>query len=204
MLIPNLKNVCSLIMLLSLSLLVGCFARNAPPVNYYSLLSVEQLDGFPPIAQEDDLRIGIGPITLVDSIRRSQVVTRTSQNVYSFDEYNKWAGSLEKDVALTLGEAIGYFTGAGGIDYFPWMSFFNPTHRVVIHIERLDGQLGKTAVLHAHWNVLSADGKSTLASQNFRQNEAVNGDGYGELIRAESALLAELALDISRLLIQKR
>lgn len=184
-----------------LIVLAGCVTRNAPPVSHFSLLSVEQLGDTQHVGSNEELQVGIGPINVVDSLRRSQIVTRTANNVYTFNEYNKWAAPLEKDIASTLGSAIGYYTGAG-IDYVPWLSHFKPTHRVVVHIERFDGQLGQEAVLYARWNVLAADGRTAIASDVFRKRAPVTGDGYGNLVRAESQLLAEMALDISRVVIQ--
>lgn len=190
----------TLLMVLLLS--AGCVSRSAPPINYYSLLSVEQLGNYQPLASRPELRLGIGPITLVESLRRSQIVTRTENNVYTFDEYNKWAGPLEKDLAMTLGAALGYFTGAGSIDYFPWQSYFVPTHRIVIHIERLDGQLGAEAVLHARWNVLAPDGKEVIGGSTFKRSVDVMGEGYQELVRIESMLIAELGQEIARAVVQ--
>jgi uncharacterized lipoprotein YmbA len=144
------------------------------------------------------LRIGIGPITIPDVLKRTQIVTRDAQNVYRFDEFSRWAGVLEKDVAYVLGDNLGDLLGVDKIAFFPWMHHFSPTHRVVVDIIQFYGELSGNAILNARWAIVDAEGKASLASGKSIYRQPVEGDDFAGLIEAESLLLAELSKEIAK------
>lgn len=180
----------------------GCVSRNAPKVNYFSLLSLEQLGSTVRLADSPQLKIGVGPVTLADSLRRTQIVTRSKGNQYDFDEYNRWAGPLEKDLAITIGNNLAFLLGAGSVEYYPWLQYFQPTHRVVISVERLDGELGGESVLEARWSVVSPDGKKTLVEKRSVHRRTMTGAGYPDLVMEESLLLGDICREIAQAVVQ--
>lgn len=178
--------------------IAGCISKQAPEVTFYSLLSMAQMDDAATTRPDKaDLRIGIGPITIPDALRRSQLVTRDTRNIYRFDEYHRWAGILEKDIAYVVGDNLEGLLGADKIAFFPWMPHFLPTHRVIIDILRFDGELSGEAVLSARWSIADATGKVSQASGTSTFRQPVEGGDYAGLIRAESRLLAELSRELA-------
>jgi len=178
-------------------LLAGCVSRNAPEVHYFSLLGIEQLEQVEPVARLPEVRLGIGPVTVADSLRRTQIATRLQGNRYVFDEYNRWAGELDQDLATIIGNNLGQLLGTGSIDIYPWMHHFLPTHRILLNIWRLDGDLAGEAVLEARWTVVGPDGRQTLAEDRASFRRPLAGHGYPELVRAESELVADLCRQIA-------
>ena len=178
-------------------LLAGCIGRKSPEVTYYSLLTMEQLGQVQAIASHPDLRLGVGPVAIPDSLKRSQIATRQHGNQYSFDEFNRWAGVLEKDLALVLGDNLGDLLGVEKVGYFPWMHYFKPTYRVIIDVVRLDGALDGEAVLSARWTVADADGKEFLAGGKSDYRRPLQGSDYAALVKAESLLVAELSKKVA-------
>ena len=176
----------------------GCIGKQSPAVAYYSLLSMEQMDETAAVQSRPDLRIGIGPITIPDPLKRTQFVTRDANNVYAFDEYHRWAGILEKDITVVLGDNLGDLLGAEKIGFFPWMHHFMPTHRVIIDIVQFDGDLLGDATLSARWAIADAEGKVSLGSGKSVYRQAVMGGDYAGLLKAESILLAELSKEIAK------
>jgi uncharacterized lipoprotein YmbA len=174
-------------------LLAGCIGRKSPEVTYYSLLTMDQLGEVQPKASHPELRLGIGPITIPDSLKRSQIATRQHGNQYSFDEFNRWAGVLEKDLALVLGDNLGDLLGVEKVGYFPWMHHFKPTYRVVVDVVRIDGALDGEAVLSARWAVVDADGKEFLAGGKSDYRLPLQRSDYASLVETESLLVAELS-----------
>lgn len=177
----------------------GCIGSQSPSVTYYSLLTMEQLGD--PVSVTDpaaDLRIGIGPITIPDALKRDQLVTRDSRNVYQFDEFHRWAGVLEKDIAIVLGNNLEDLLGAEEIAFFPWMQYFKPTHRVVIDFIRFDGVLAREATLEARWAVADAEGQVTLARGKSVNRQTIEAGDYAGLLQAESQLLADLSREIAK------
>jgi hypothetical protein len=185
------------VILLTLFLLTGCVSRSAPKVNYFSLLSLEQLGNSRSAATRPEIRLGIGPLSIPDNLQRSQVVTREHGNQYDFNEYNRWVGDLESDLTAIVGNNLSLLLGVD-IGYFPWMPHFEPTCRLIIDIERLDGDLNGEAVLEARWSVLGADGKAQLAGGRNVYRRPVSGSGYAGLVTAESQLVADLCKEMAK------
>jgi len=178
-------------------LLAGCIGRKSPEVTYYSLFTMEQLSDVQAIASHPEVRLGIGPVSIPDSLKRSQVATRQHGNQYAFDEFNRWAGVLEKDLTSVLGDNLGDLLGVEKVGYFPWMHYFKPTYRVVIDVVRLDGALDGEAVLSARWAVTDADGKEFLAGGKSDYRRPLQGSDYAALVEAESLLVAELSKKVA-------
>lgn len=185
-------------MLICCTLLVtGCIGRKSPEVTYYSLLTMDQLGDVQAVSSHPEISLGIGPITIPDSLKRSQVATRQHGNQYAFDEFNRWAGVLEKDIANVVGDNLGALLGVEKVSFFPWMHHFTPSYRVIIDIQRLDGSLDDEAVLGARWAVADAEGEELLAGGKVVLRQPLQGSGYADLIKAESLLVAELSNKIA-------
>jgi uncharacterized lipoprotein YmbA len=185
------------LLLCCILLLVGCIARKSPEVTYYSLLTMEQMGQVQAISNHPEVKLGIGPITIPDSLKRSQVVTRQHENQYTFDEFNRWAGVLELDISTVVGDNLGALLGVEKIGFFPWMHHFSPTYRVVIDIQRLDGSLDSDAVLGARWAVVDASGEDFLAGGKTVFRQDLESPGYASLVKAESLLVAELSKQVA-------
>jgi uncharacterized lipoprotein YmbA len=178
-------------------MLSGCVGRSSPKVSYFSLLSIEQLGEAQVIAAHPEVKLGVGPVTISESLKRSQIVTRQHGNLYDFNEFHRWAGVLEKDLASVVGDNLGLLLGVDKVDTFPWMSHFKPNYRIVIDIQRLDGTLNGEAGLAARWNVADSEGKELLASGRSVFRQSLQGSGFAALVKAESLLVAELSKTVA-------
>jgi uncharacterized lipoprotein YmbA len=178
-------------------MLSGCIGRSSPKVTYFSLLTAEQLNTGQALAALPEVKLGIGPVTIPDSLKRSQIATRQQGNQYQFDEFNRWAGILEKDLSYVLGENLGQLLGIDNIGFFPWMPHFQPTYRVMIDIVRLDGSFDGDAVLNAHWVVADSTGKEFLAGGRSEYHQPLEAKTYSALIKAESQLVAQMSHEIA-------
>ena len=186
-----------LLLLCCIVLLTSCIKHSSPEVVYYSLLTMEQLEEVQPISSHPEINLGIGPITIPDRLKRSQIATRQHDNQYAFDEFNRWAGVLEKNLTEVIGDNLGVLLGVEKIGFFPWMNHFKPTYRVVIDIQRLNGSLAGEAELSAHWAVADADGRELIAGGKISSRESFQESGFPALIRAESLLIADLSKKIA-------
>ncbi len=178
-------------------LLAGCLGGGSANVSYYSLLTSQQLKVGQVVASLPEVELGIGPVTVPDSLKRSQIATRQHGNQYTFDEFNRWAGTLEKDLSYVLGENLGQALGVNKIGFFPWLSYFQPTYRVMVDVTRLDGALNGEAVLGAQWVVADSSGKKVLAGGRSEYRQPLAEETYTALIAAESQLVAQLSHEIA-------
>jgi len=191
------KNVRWCLYLAALLLATGCISRSAPTVNYYSLMTLEQLGDAEAMAALPEVRLGVGPVTIPDSLKRSQIATRQQDNRYEFAEFNRWAGVLERDITAVLGDNLGQMLGVEKVGFFPWMQHFKPTYRVMIDVVRLDGTLDGEAVLSARWAIADSEGKNFLAGKKSDYRQSLGNASYAALIKAESQLIAALSKEIA-------
>jgi uncharacterized lipoprotein YmbA len=186
------------IMMACLLLLSGCFSRSAPHVSYFSFLTMAQLDEMLVLATLPEVKLGIGPVTIPDQLKRAQIATRQHGNQYAFDEFNRWAGVLENDLTAVLGENLGQLLGTKKIDFFPWMDYLKPTYHVMVDVVRLDGALDGEAVLSARWTIAEADDKKLLASGKIDYRQPLSEASFPALVKAESQLLSALSKEIAK------
>lgn len=185
------------ILLLMQILAGGCFKHQAPEIRYYALTPLGQTGDGTPVANRPELRIGVGPVTIPDSLKRSQIATRSQGNLFTFDEYNRWAGSLDKDIAAVIGNNLGLLLGAGSLDFYPWRPPFSPSHRVAVDFQRLDGELGREVVLEARWRVVETVNSTIVEERISSLHHPLTGGGYDELVAAESILIGKLCREIA-------
>lgn len=185
------------LLLSTVLVLSGCVGRSAPPVSFFSLLTLEQLGNTQAIGAHPEIKLGINPVNIPESLKRSQVATRQHGNQFEFSEFNRWAGALERDIAAVVGDNLGVLLGIEKVDYFPWMLHFEPNYRVEIDIQRLDGTLGGEAVLNVRWAVADATGKEYLAGGRNVFRQPLASSSYAALVKAESILVAELSKKIA-------
>lgn len=184
-------------LLSSVLFLSGCTLRSAPEVKYFGLLTMEQLGDSRRVGVHPEMKLGIGPLTIPDSLQRSQIVTRHYENQFQFDEYNRWAGVLEKDLLSAIGDNLSVLLAVENVGFFPWMSYFTPTCSVAIDIQRFDGALNGQAALEAKWRII--DPKSSIVLQSGRSvlRRPSAGPGYPGLVKALSSLVADLSYELA-------
>ena len=191
------KNVQWCLAFLAVLLLAGCISRSAPRVTYYSLMTMELLGDTEALASLPEVKLGVGPIAIPDSLKRSQIATRQQGNQHEFAEFHRWAGVLEKDITSVMGDNLGQLLGIEEVGFFPWLHHFKPTYRLTIDVIRFDGSLEGEAVLSARWAVADSEGKDFLAGRKSAFRQPLEDANYAALIKAESQLLAALSKEIA-------
>jgi hypothetical protein len=186
-----------LLILIAVLLIAGCLGRSSPKVTYFSLLTMEQMGETEAVASLPEVKLGVGPVVIPDSLKRSQIATRQHGNQHEFAEFNRWAGVLEKDITSVLGDNLGQLLGIEKVGFFPWLYHFKPTYRVMVDVIRFDGSIDGEAFLSARWEVSDAEGKDFLAGKKSDYRQPLEDASYAALIKAESQLLAALSKEIA-------
>ena len=91
----HLNRVVTATALLTVMCLTAC-AGKSPRVDFYTL-SVADSSASPPVAATScsNTVIAVGPINWPRYLDQPRIVTRTGPNRLNFDEFHRWAGSLE-------------------------------------------------------------------------------------------------------------
>lgn len=174
----------------------GC--AGTEPSRFYTLSAMQDADaGQKAVTEEKDISIGIGPVTIPDSLKRPQIVTITSQNELTLAEFDRWAGSLEENISMVLAEHLSVLLNTDSVFMFPWKRLISIDYQVVVEIIRLDGTLGGEAVLVARWTLFEEDGKKILLKRRSHYREQTAGQDYGALVAAMSRTFAGLSREIA-------
>jgi uncharacterized lipoprotein YmbA len=143
--------------------------------------------------------VGIGPIKFPDHLDRPEIVTRTSSNALQLAEFDRWAGSLEKDFSRILAENLSILLSTDYIFMFPFTQAAPIDYRVAVEVVRFDGQLGKNATLIARWSVVEGGEKKALKSvRRSTITKAANGKSYEAMVAALSRTVEELSREIAK------
>jgi len=162
------------------------------------LTSLDQASLGTETMNKSDVSLGIGPVTVPEYLKKSQIATRLGDgNRYQFDEFHRWAGIIEKDIASAIGNNLGAMLGSDRIAFFPWMHYFKPQYRVVIEIIQFDSDLNSDAVLSSRWAVADGPGENILISGKSDFRRTLENPSYDALVDAEKLLLADLSRDIA-------
>lgn len=172
--------------------LAGC-ATPSPPARFYRLTS--EAPRVPVIDQQ--LVIGVGPVILAGYLDRPQRVTSIASNQLRVDEFERWGGGLERNVASVMAENLSRLLGTDGVVTQPWGSTVPIGFQVAIELRRLDLGLNGQVHLLVQWRLFRGDGEKLLTIHRSALSEPVTGDGYNARAAAESRALASLSQEIA-------
>lgn len=181
--------------------LAGC--ASTPPARFYTLNAIKTPDGVQKGALEaNSLVVAVGPIEIPDYLNRAQIVTRSSQNELKVAEFDRWAGSIDRDISRVLIEDISILLSPENIVVLRWRasSALEPSSlfRVIIHLDRFDVMPDEKVLIKSKWAITDKDGKTVLDLKESSFTEPVEGQGYGARVEAMSRALADLSQEIAK------
>ena len=186
-------------MVVGVMMLTACGGRT-PPAKFYTLQPVEQSSTGKSLPL--DVALAVGPVAIPAALDRAEIVTRDAGNAISFSQYHRWAGPLEEDIAAVMAQNIANLLDTERVTPFTRENIFQPTHRVVININRYDSQLAKEFLIDATWSIKDLKSKKLLLLRNSTIRESLASAEYEELVAAQSKVLAALSQEITAALIE--
>lgn len=190
-----------IIWLISLSALLftGC-SSSSPKAEFYtlnSMISTRPDATATPAGQS--LSIGIGPVTIPNVLDRPQIVTRTGPNKLQIDEFHRWAGRLDEDVARVVAENLSLLLATEQVAVYPWDVSFKPRYQVILDVQRFEGRMGKGDVLlEVLWKVVDVQNNTTLRMKKSVITEPFTVTDYNTLVAAKSRTIGKLSKVIAK------
>lgn len=180
-------------------LLLGLAAcGSSPAVRYHSLPSVPA--GESSAAKEVAERRGIiavGPVEIADYLDRPQIVRRDGATSIALLEVDRWAGSLQRDLARALVDNLAALLGQEGYLVLPWEATARADGRVQVSVLRFEGTDQQTVVLDVFWTLHGKQKGELLSVGKEVIVEPVRGGGAGGTVEAMGRALAELSRRIA-------
>jgi len=174
----------------------GCVG-SSPPASFYQL-SPENMDSAIDNGNQQGTRVALERVQMADYLRRSQIVSRLGENELYVDETARWAGSLEEETSRVLGRDLAWRLRGSGVIVEPKGMASRPEYVLRVVVDRFDGALGGEIVLAARWVVVVPGGEKARPYRSGRYLEVAKGQGYGEMVKAQSLLLSKLSADIAK------
>ncbi len=178
----------------TLAALGGCLGKS-PPARFY-LLGTQAAA---PSREAPCIGLGIGPVDFPAYLDRTQIVTRIGANRIQMAEFDQWAEPLSDAFPRLLAEVLGSKLCAEPLLLYPWPTGAEPEYSVAVQVLSFDGDLGKTATLHASWSLLDASGKALLWRTASYSAPAAGGE-YAAYAAALSDCIGALGQDIAQAL----
>ena len=175
----------------------GCIG-GSPQATYYHLSPAEILsDSARPETADAALSVGVGPVSFPEVLNRPQVVTRSSINRYTIDDFQRWGGSLKEDFCRTLSQNLAVLLKTERIAVFPWEKHFQPGRRIIMEVLRFDGRLGESARLEARWTITDGTGRQVLRAGMSAIEVPLDADSYEALVKGLNQVLEQLSIQIA-------
>jgi uncharacterized lipoprotein YmbA len=179
-------------------LLAGC-RSSAPPVEFYTLNPLDDMEGQVNTAEADQkLSVGVGPVEIPEILDRPQIVTRSGPNKLQIDEFHRWAGRLDENFARVLAQNISLLLGTDQVVVYPWQADFKPRYRIALEVRYFEGQWGEDVLLEVLWTLASQASQKTLTARKSVIKEPLSATTFEALVAAQSRAIAQLSREIVR------
>ena len=171
-------------------LIAGC--ASSPDVDYYTLSPMSA----PGSGQ--NISLAVGPADFPRALNRMQIMTRTSANRVTYDEFNRWAGPLEMDFVATAATNLSRILGSDRIVAYPAPPTFVIDYRVTFDVQRFDADAAGNVTLETRWSLIDGKTGDVLELNQFSTTKTASADNYESSAAAHSAAVAELCEAIAR------
>jgi len=187
---------------IALLFLAGCAAMKTKTSHFYVLSSMSGMESTKQVTPADtsNISISIGPISLPKYLRKPQIVTRTGSNELNLAEFDRWAGKIEEDIGRVIAENLGQILATDKVFSYPAMEASGPDYNINIDISRFDGRLGGDIELIVRWAVWDGQGKRVYGVKANRIIEAARGEGYADMVAAQSRALAVFSRELAEVI----
>ncbi|MCK7576039.1 MAG: PqiC family protein [Chromatiales bacterium] len=180
--------------------LSGC--ASTPPSNFYTLAPISAFESEPSNEhgedRNEDLAIGLGPVTFPLFLDRPQIVSRTSANRLAVNELERWGGTLQDDFLRVWSENLALLTDSSRILILPSEIRYPLDVRLSAEILAFEGTAKGQAVLRVRWSVLEPTLDQVLVARESRYQRAIAPPGDTQaLLAALSLALADFSREVA-------
>ena len=176
-------------------IMAGC--ATSQPARFYTLNGMSKSDNASQAATGKKETIGVGPVSIPDSLDRPQIVTLSGENEVRIAEFDRWSGSCRDEIARVMTENLSVLLPSQRVVSYAWGRRVSLNRQITVDILRLDGVLGKSVILKANWAILEENGTKTNLVRRSDISEPVNGGDYAGFIAAQSRALGVLSREIA-------
>ena len=154
-----------------------------------------------------NVSVVVGPITMPEYLKRSEVVYRTNAHDIQINENDRWAESLERNISSVITSDVAAYLGTD--QAFSYYANFStqPDYSVRLNVTEFGRVSYDRVSLSVSWELVN---KSTRETKLYLENiqvpinysgDSEAGPGVSDVIAAMNQALNELSLTISNKII---
>lgn len=176
--------------------LSGCI--NTPLPDYY-VLTPEKGSTRVAVALSD-LSLGLGPITIPETINRPNIVTPLDSNQLEVAEYHRWSEPLIENISRVVITNIADRLGVNKLYAYPWLGN-QIDYQVRIDVLQMIGTPTDEVYLQVRWQLLTGEKPRQLLDTRISEYRVpVAGEGYSAMVAAYSQAVSLLSDEIAQAL----
>jgi uncharacterized lipoprotein YmbA len=144
--------------------------------------------------------VGVGPIHLPGYLDQDQLVTRISLNRITLSENDRWAESLNDNIAQVLAHNLSILLRTDRVVLHPWSAHQRPTYQLEIDVLNFEPDTAGTAQLVARWFLRDVASGQTIAHKEAHLNATAAGTSSELPVASLSKALSDLSLGIANVI----
>jgi len=178
----------------ALSLAVAlCGCSRSPQVNFYTL---EPMVSQPATAASQAApSVAVGPVTLPETVDRSQLVLRVDANRVEVLEMQRWAEPLKTGLPRLIAQDLARLLSSDRVASYQQSSGAGAEYRVLVDFVSFEAGPGETVTVEALWTV--RHGAAVRTGRSLVREQA-RGGGYDAVVAAYSRAVASLSGDLAK------
>ena len=180
----------TLFLIFLLTVCAGC--SSSPPPESHEYLLRPQVSS---ATYASESVVALGRIEIAPYLDKQGIVLETSAGQIDTATHNRWAEPLDFAIRRYLQVSLSQDTGQNIASTFESSS--ETKTQVDVYVHQLHGSVTGTVKIVAEWQIRDADSGDVIAAGQYAATETIAGDGYGEIVKAHSTLLDQLASAIA-------
>jgi len=171
---------------------------NTPLPDYYVLTPERAIEASQnPQMVIPDVALGIGPITIPETINRPNIVIPLDSNQLDVAEYHRWSEPLVENISRVVITNLAARTRLNRLYAYPWLGN-DVDYRIRMDVLQMIGRPEEQVRFQVRWQILKGDKPAQLLMTRISDyQESVSDDGYSALVAAYSRLLGQLSDEIA-------
>jgi uncharacterized lipoprotein YmbA len=177
---------------MTILVLSGC--AGTPPSSFFALTP----GAAEVVGTGTALVLAVGPIDLPRYLDRPQIVSRGGGNRLEVDEFHRWGGALEEEIARVLTNQLGESLQTDRVFSYPSRLATDADYRIALDIRTFDGERGGSVELALAWSLVDDRSGAVLRTESARYQVQSAGPGVEAYVAALNDALAAFGNDLAR------
>lgn len=176
--------------------LSACVGGHSPSARFF------QLQATPPLAHAGEklnpaVFIAVNPVNLESYLRKPQVALRVQPHEVKYDEFNRWAEPLERNITRVIAENLRAALSTDHVAIITQGFATKNTITLVTAVKQFERQPDGSVLLNADWQLVRNAKTNAAALGTATWTVPATGNSMEDLAAAQSKLLGDLSARIA-------